>query len=171
MKESRISIVVAIGRDHQHNRVIGCKNELLWHIPEDLKRFKAITLGHPIIMGRKTWESLPEKVRPLPGRTNIVVTRDSSYVADGAQIAHSFPEALSLAKDAPGSEEIFIGGGTELYQASLPFVSRLYLTIIDDEKEGDAYFPAYEEEFTHVVSDEHHSFEGLLYRWITVERP
>lgn len=171
MKDSRISIVVAIGRDHKHNRVIGCKNELLWHIPEDLKRFKTITLGHPIIMGRKTWESLPEKVRPLPGRTNIVVTRDASYEAPGAQIAHSFPEALSYAKNAPGSEEIFIGGGTELYQASLPFVSRLYLTLIDDEREGDAYFPAYEDEFSHQVSDEAREFDGIKYRWTTLERP
>lgn len=170
MKESRISIVVAIGRDHKHNRVIGCKNELLWHIPEDLKRFKTITLGHPIIMGRKTWESLPEKVRPLPGRTNIVVTRDSTYMAPGAQIAHSFPEALSLAKDAPGNEEIFIGGGTELYQASLPFVSRLYLTLIDDEKEGDAYFPAYEDEFSTTLSEEVREHEGVRYIWKTLER-
>lgn len=171
MNEPRISIAVAIGRDHKHNRVIGCKNELVWHIPEDLKRFKTLTMGHPVIMGRKTWESLPEKVRPLPGRTNIVVTRSGWYEAEGAQIVHSLPEALSYAKAAEGSEEIFVAGGTELYQAALPFVSRLYLTLIDDEKEGDAFFPAYEAEFTKKISAESHEHAGVSYSWTTLERP
>jgi dihydrofolate reductase len=170
-KEGVISIAVAIGRDHQHNRVIGCKNQLVWHIPDDLKRFKALTMGHPVIMGRKTWESLPEKVRPLPGRTNIVVTRSGWYEAPGAIVVHSFPEALSHAKEAEGAEEIFVAGGTEMYQAALPFVSRLYLTLIDDEKEGDAFFPAYEEEFTKILSDEAREYDSIQYRWVDLERP
>lgn len=170
-QEEKISIAVAVGRDHQHNRVIGCKGDLLWHIPEDLKRFKALTLGHPVIMGRRTWESLPKKARPLPGRTNIVVTRDPSYLAEGAIVVHSFPEALSRAKDSEGADEIFAAGGTEIYQCALPFTSKLYLTLIDDEKEGDAFFPAYESEFTKETFREEHEYNGLGYTWLDLERP
>lgn len=169
-QEEKISVIVAIGRDQQHNRVIGCKGDLLWNIPEDLKRFKARTLGHPVIMGRKTWESLPEKFRPLPGRANIVITRDSAYDAPGAVLAQSFPEALSLARDAEGSEEIFAIGGQWVYECALPFASRLYLTVIDDQKEGDAFFPRYEEEFTKEVAREEHTHEGLHYTWLDLER-
>lgn len=121
-------------------------------------------------MGRKTWESLPEKVRPLPGRTNIVVTRDPSYVAEGAVIAHSFPEALSFARDAEGAEEIFAAGGTEIYQCALPFASNLYLTLIEDEKEGDAFFPAYEGEFTLETFREEREWNGIRYAWVNLER-
>jgi dihydrofolate reductase len=171
MQNPRVSIVVAIGRDRQHNRVIGKNNELLWHIPDDLKRFKALTLGHPVIMGRKTWESLPEKVRPLPGRTNIVVTRQKEYRADGAEIADSLPAALAVAASAAGdSGEIFIIGGAEIYKEALPHTDRLYLTLIDDEKEGDAFFPPYEKEFTKVLSDEPYEWSGLAYRWVNLER-
>ncbi|MDP3402720.1 MAG: dihydrofolate reductase [bacterium] len=166
----KISIAVAIGRDQQHNRVIGCKGDLLWHIPDDLKRFKALTLGHPVIMGRRTWESLPEKVRPLPGRTNIVVTRDNDYRAQGALIAHSFPEAISLARNAEGASEIFVAGGTEIYQCALPFTTNLYLTVIDDEKEGDAFFPAYEGEFPKETAREEREWNGLNYSWVDLER-
>lgn len=166
----KISIAVAIGRDQQHNHVTGCKGQLLWHIPDDLKRFKALTLGHPVIMGRKTWESLPEKARPLPGRTNIVVTRDNSYVAEGAVVVHSFPEAISRARAAEGAEEIFVAGGTEIYQCALPFVSNLYLTLIDDEKEGDSFFPTYETEFTKETFREEHEWSGIRYTWVNLER-
>ncbi len=164
-----ISIVVAIGRDGQHNHVIGKNNELLWHIPDDLKHFKALTLGHPVIMGRKTFESLPPKVRPLPGRTNIVVTRDSSWSYEGVLPAASIESALAQAREID-NEEIFIGGGTQIYAQALPHVDRLYLTLIDDEKEGDAYFPAYEKEFTKIISEESREWNGLRYRWIILER-
>lgn len=167
----KISIAVAIGRDHQHNHVIGCRGELLWHIPDDLKRFKALTLGHPVIMGRRTWESLPEKARPLPGRTNIVITRNPDYVANGALVAGSFPEALSLAQQAEGADEIFVAGGTEIYRAALPFTTHLYLTVIDDEKEGDAFFPSYESEFTKETFREERVFGDLKYTWLNLERP
>lgn len=169
-REEKISIAVAIGRDQKHNHVIGCKGELLWHIPDDLKRFKELTLGHPVIMGRRTWESLPAKARPLPGRTNIVVTRNEAYEAEGALIAPSFSEALSLARNAEGAEEIFIAGGTEIYQCALPFVSHLYLTRIDDEKEGDAFFPQYESEFTKETFREEREHNGLRYTWLNLER-
>lgn len=165
----RVSIVVAVGRDGQHNHVIGNGNELLWHIPDDLKRFKALTLGHPIIMGRKTFESLPPKVRPLPGRTNIVVTRDVHWSHEGVITAHSIEDALAKARDID-HEEIFIGGGTQIYEHALPQVDRLYLTLIDDEKEGDAYFPPYEKEFTKKLAIESREFNGLKYEWVTLER-
>ncbi len=166
----RISIVVALGRDGSHNRAIGKDNKLLWHIPEDLKRFKELTWGHPVIMGRKTWESIPEKHRPFAGRTNIVITRNSSYEAPGALVVHSLGDALKEARKSPGADEIHIGGGTELYKEALPLVTRLYLTLIDDEKESDAVFPPYEDEFTDVLSREEHDWNGIRYEWVTLER-
>jgi len=163
----KISVIVAIGRD----RAIGKDNELLWRIPDDLKRFKALTDRHPVIMGRKTWESLPEKFRPLPNRTNIVITRDSAYNAPGAVLAQSFPEALSLARDADGAEEIFAIGGQQVYECTLPFAHRLYLTVIHDQKEGDAFFPRYEEEFTKETAREEREWNDLRYTWLDLERP
>lgn len=165
-QEARLSLIAALGRD----RVIGREGGLVWNLPNDLKRFKALTLGHPVIMGRKTWESLPEMFRPLPGRTNIVVTRSGWYEASGATVVHSFPEALSHARDAEGSDEIFVIGGAEMYQCALPFANRLYLTLIDDAQTGDAFFPAYEQEFATIVSDEPREHEGLMYRYVTFER-
>jgi dihydrofolate reductase len=162
----KISVIAAIGK----NRAIGKDNQLLWQIPGDLPRFKSLTLGHPVIMGRKTWESIPEKFRPLPGRTNIVITRDSSYDAPGAVLAQSFPEALSRARDAEGSEEIFAIGGQQVYECALPFATNLYLTLVDDEKEGDAFFPAYEDQFSNETLREEREHEGLKYVWLNLER-
>lgn len=166
-QESRISLIAALGT---RTRAIGKGGELLWRLPEDLKRFKTLTSDHPVIMGRKTWESLPEKSRPLPGRTNIVVTRDDTYAAPGALLAHSLPEALSLAKSSAGANEVFVIGGGELYRAALPFATHLYLTLIDDEAEGDAFFPAYEEDFLTVLSDEGRSVNNLQYRFLDLSR-
>lgn len=168
-EKPRVSIVVALGRDGQHNHVIGKGNELLWHIPDDLRRFKALTLGHPVVMGRKTFESLPEKARPLPGRANLVVTRDPAWRHEGVVVCNSLEAALEKARELD-HEEIFIGGGTQIYEQALPHVDRLYLTLIDDEKEGDAYFPVYENEFTKVISDETREVGGLRYRWLTLEK-
>lgn len=163
----RLSIIAAIGR----NRALGNNNELLWHIPDDLKRFKALTLGHPIIMGRKTFESIIATLgTPLPGRTNIVVTRDVSWQYEGAVRALSIGEAIEKAKAAPGGAEIFIGGGGQIYTEALPLVQKLYLTLIDSEKEGDSYFPDYESEFTSVVFEETRDFQGLKYRWVDLEK-
>lgn len=158
-------MVVALG----HNNVIGKDNGLLWHLPDDLKHFKSVTQGHPVIMGRRTWESLPEKYRPLPGRTNIVVTRDDAYDAPGAQLAHSWPEALELAKNAEGADEICVIGGGELYKTALSDTDRLYLTLVDDPTPGTVYFPDYSE-FTNVISEEPHEENGYRYVWKTVER-
>lgn len=170
MKKPRVSAVVAIGRDGKHNHVIGRNNELIWHIPDDLKRFKAITLGHPVIMGRKTFDSIVSVLgKALPGRTNIVVTRDTTWTYPDVVVVHSLDEALSKATELD-SEEIFIGGGTQLYEQAFPQIDRLYLTLIDDEQEGDSYFPQYEKDFTRVLSEEEREWNGLRYTWIDLER-
>ncbi len=175
----RVSIVVAMGVGRLHNHVIGKENKLLWHIPEDLKRFKSLTLGHPVIMGRKTFESILASLgKPLPGRTNIVVTRDSNYVASLVRsdltsahvvVAHSLEEALAKAKEID-QEEIFIGGGSQIYEQALPFVDRLYLTLIEDDQPGDSIFPTFEKEFTKVLSEEKREYNGMTYRWVDLER-
>lgn len=130
----RVSVIAALAR----NGVIGIENRLPWRLPEDLAHFKALTLGHPILMGRKTFESLG---RPLPGRTNIVITRNRDYCRDGCIVAGSIPAAIALCKD---TDEIFFIGGAELYAQAIPLADRLYLTEVDVEAEGDAWFPDYE---------------------------
>jgi dihydrofolate reductase len=131
----RIALVVAVAE----NSVIGRDNKLPWRIPEDMRWFKDKTMGKPVIVGRKTYESFPK--RPLPGRTNIVVTRDRSYRADGAVVVHSLDAALdAAARERP--EEIAIIGGTELYAQILPKADRIYLTRVHGAFEGDATFPA-----------------------------
>ena len=128
-----ISFVVAVSR----NGVIGREGGLPWHISSDLKRFKEITMGKPVIMGRKTWESLPRK--PLPGRRNIVITRQQGFRAEGAEVAATPEEALRLAGGVP---EIAVIGGGEVYSLFWPMVDRLYLTEVDLDVEGDTHFPA-----------------------------
>jgi dihydrofolate reductase len=126
-----IAIVVAMTED----RVIGCDNRLPWHLPADLRHFKQLTLGKPVLMGRKTHESIG---RPLPERTNIVVTRDRTYSAPGCIVAHSLESALEA---APGCAEVMVIGGTELYRQLLPRATRIFLTLVHAEFEGDAFFP------------------------------
>jgi dihydrofolate reductase len=170
MQKPRISIVAALGQGARHSRVIGRDNRLIWHIPADLKRFKDLTLGHPVVMGRKTFESILATLgKPLPGRANIVVTRDPHYQHEGALVTHSLEEALEKAR-ALDSEEIFIGGGSQLYTEALPQVDRLYLTLIDDDPEGDTYFPEYEDQFTKVLLRETRHEGVLAYEWVTLER-
>jgi dihydrofolate reductase len=161
--QPEIAIIVAIGK----SRELGKDNRLLWRIKEDLQRFKQLSLGHPLIMGRKTFESIG---RPLPGRTNIVITRNPTWSAEGVTVMHSFKEALEHAKTLD-PEMVVIGGGTEIYVQALPYTTRLYLTLIDDSKEADSYFPAYETEFTKKVFEEKHTTpEGLSYAWVDLER-
>jgi dihydrofolate reductase len=130
----RIAFVVAVAR----NGVIGRQGGLPWRISSDLKRFKAITLGKPVIMGRKTWESLPR--RPLPGRLNIVITRDRHYKAEGAVVTASVAEALTQAQQTE-SDEICVIGGSDIFRQMLPIADRLYLTEVDLPPEGDVVFP------------------------------
>ena len=170
MNRPHISIVAAVGRDREGRPVLGKDNQLLWRIPDDLKRFKRLTSGHPVIMGRKTYESLGT---PLPNRTNIVVTHDPAYKGPSTRgnvvVVTSIEEAIERAKNVEG-EELFVIGGAQIYEAALPFVDKLYLTIIDDEQEGDTYFPSYQDTFTKVISEETHEWNGLKYTWIDLER-
>lgn len=129
-----LSIIAALSR----NRVIGKDNQLPWRLPADLKHFKSVTLGKPVIMGRKTFESIG---KPLPGRDNIVVTRDPKFHADGISVAHSLDDALAQAHDVP---EIMLIGGAQLYAESLARAQRLYLTLIHADVDGDAHFPDYD---------------------------
>jgi dihydrofolate reductase len=150
MKRPRIVFVVAVAR----NRVIGRQGALPWRISSDLKRFKAITMGKPVIMGRKTWESLPK--RPLPGRRNIVITRDRHYRAEGAVVVASVAEALAEAQKAPG-DEISVIGGSDIFRQMLPMADRLYLTQVDLEPEGDVFFPPLDEKAWRETSRETHA--------------
>jgi dihydrofolate reductase len=130
----RITIIAAVAR----NGVIGKDNKMPWHLPEDLKRFKALTMGQPMIMGRKTWESLPGR---LPGRPHIVVTRNPDYRAEGATVVGSLVAALAAAGD---TDEVFIIGGAELYTQALAIADRLQLTEVDADFDGDTRFPDYD---------------------------
>lgn len=165
--KAKIVIVVAHSRV---KRAIGHTNELLWHIPEDLRRFKEKTLGHPIIMGRKTFESIIAILgKPLPGRQNIVVTRNSDYFYEGATVARSLEDALAIARELD-AEEIHIGGGAEIYAQALPFTDELFVTLVDDEPESDTFFPQYENDFRVAKMHEAKEHEGLKYKWVDYVR-
>lgn len=158
----KISIIAAIGK----NRELGKDNKLIWHIKEDLQRFKSFTKGHPIIMGRKTWESLPFK--PLPNRTNIVVTRDKQQITSGAVVCSSIEEALAKAREIEKSETFIIGGG-QIYQQALPFADKLYLTIVNGDFDADTFFPDYSE-FKKVVFEQAGESEGLKYKFVELQK-
>jgi dihydrofolate reductase len=136
-----IVIIAAVAK----NRVIGRDNQLIWNIPEDMVHFKALTAGHAVIMGRKTWESLPPRFRPLPGRQNIVISRQKDYPAVGAELADSLENALKLASTATNGNSApsiaYIIGGEQIYRQAMAFADRLEITEIDLEPEGDAWFP------------------------------
>jgi dihydrofolate reductase len=158
---SQLSIIVAIAK----NRVIGLNNNLPWHLPEDLKRFKALTMGHHIIMGRKTFESLG---RLLPGRTTVIVTRNKNYRVDGAIVTHSLQEAI---ENCGYDDEVFLIGGAELYQQSLKLAKKLYITEINAEFEGDAFLPEVDLNAWQEVSRESHTSEkGLSFSYVTYLR-
>ncbi len=140
-KKPNLSIIVAIAQ----NGAIGKNNDLLWHLGSDLKRFKKLTTGHPVVMGRRTWDSLPKK--PLPGRQNIVMTNNPDFKAEGAEVVHSINDLFKLLKDC--SDEVFVMGGAAIYQALLPFTHRLYITRVYRDYEADVYFPTIDmSEFT-----------------------
>ena len=148
-----IAMVVARAR----NGVIGRDGDLPWRLRSDLQRFKAVTMGKPCVMGRKTWDSLP--LKPLPGRLNVVVTRDGSFEARGAVVCTTLDEALGIAREQAeddGVDEICVIGGTALFEALLPRARRLYLTEVDAAPEGDAWFPEINESDWREVSAEPH---------------
>ena len=145
-----INIVVA----KASNNVIGAKNDLIWHLPNDLKHFKSITSGHPIIMGRKTFESLG---RPLPNRTNIVVTRDQNWNAEGIEIASSLAKAIESAKKI--DDDIYIIGGGNIYKQAMEFTDVLYITEVHHEFDGDTYFPEIDSDEWEEMDDEEYELE------------
>lgn len=149
------------------NGVIGKDNTLPWHLPEDLKHFKQLTTGQTVIMGRKTWESLPERFRPLPGRLNIVVTRNPVYQAEGATVVGSLAEAEKVG----AGKTAFVIGGAELYAHALPFAQRMELTEIDADIDGDARFPDFDRSaWRETRRDAGTGADGLGYAFVTYER-
>ena len=157
-----INIIAAIGK----NRELGAKNKLLWHIPEDVERFKTLTTDQVVIMGRKTYESIPEKFRPLPHRVNIIVTRDENYQINNKNVfvSHSIEDAITKAKEF--NKEIFIIGGAQIYKESLKYADKLYLTLVDKEyPEADVFFPDYSE-FKIKTSEENHLSGDLKFKFI-----
>ena len=132
------------------NNALGKDNDLLWHLPEDFKRFKQITSGHYIIMGRKTFESFP---KPLPNRTHIIITRHKEYLADGCLVVHSLEEALEI---SPQNEEVFIIGGAQIYKQALPFADKIDLTRVHIELDADAFFPEFNTSEWNLVFSEKH---------------
>ncbi len=150
-----------------YDRGIGKDNELLWRIPKDMKRFKDLTMGHLVVMGRKTWESIPENFRPLEGRENFVLSRDPDYDAPGAIVSNELAYILSLTE--PG-QTICVIGGEEVYVHTLPFADVLYLTLIDDQKEADTFFPEYHSQFPREVSRETFDHKGLTYHFVELRR-
>jgi len=148
------------------NRVIGKENDLAWHLPVDMRFFKKMTKGSPVIMGRKNYESIPEKYRPLPGRKNIVLSRQKNFpVAEGVSLCDDLKEALRIAEET-GAEKIFIIGGGQIYKESLAqgIVDRMLVTWVEAEVDGDAYFPIFNEEdwemhtLMHHPKDQEHKF-------------
>lgn len=140
-----ISFIVAMDK----NRLIGSNNQLPWHLPEDLKFFKRITMGHPIVMGRKTYESIG---RPLPGRDNIVLTKNTAFQPDGVIVIHSISEVKAL--ETKYNDEIFVIGGAEIFKRTLSIVDRMYITLIDGHFEGDTYFPEFNKNQWELTSTE-----------------
>lgn len=159
---SVISLVVAMA----DSGVIGKDGKLPWRIPEDMRHFKALTIGKPCIMGRKTWDSLPKK--PLPERPNIVVTRDGDFRADGAVVVHSLDEALVRASDAA---EICVIGGAEIYRAALPRAGRIHLTEVHANVEGDTRLAPFDRaHWSETGREDHATADGLRYSYVTLER-
>ncbi len=150
------------------NGVIGKDGAMPWHLPEDLAHFKRLTQGHPVIMGRKTWDSLPARFRPLPGRANIVVTRQADWNEIGAQRASSLREALSMAEQT--DSEAWIIGGAQIYAQALPLASRVEVTEIGRDFDGDAHAPQLGPEWQEVARSRHVGSGGLPFSFVTYER-
>src|ERR1700690_1768205 len=162
MPRQRISLIAALAR----NRVIGTNNHLPWKLPDDLKHFKALTLGHHILMGRKTYESIG---RPLPGRTSVIISRAGFPAPEGCIVAHSIQEAITA---CAGDEEIFFVGGADLYRQALPLADRLHLSELQAEFEGDAWFPEFDRAQWNEVSRDRRTevASGLGYHCVVYDR-
>ena len=162
-----LSIIVAAAE----NNVIGKDNTLIWNLPTDMKFFKDKTKGHPIITGRKNYESIPEKYRPLPDRKNIVITRQADYSAPGAVVVSSIDEAIKYVKQHFANEEVFVIGGAEIYRQTIALCDKIYLTRIHHSFEGDAFFPELPQadwklvEHTDVATDEKNKYPFTFQTW------
>jgi dihydrofolate reductase len=157
-------MVAALAR----NGVIGRNGSIPWRIPEDMAHFRTLTMGHPVVMGRRTWDSLPDRFRPLPGRRNVVVTRNDAWQAEGAERAPSFDAALRLLE---GAGQVFVIGGAEIYAAALPRADELVLTEIEAEVEGDVRFPAWDPSaFAEIARREGTADDGTGVAWVTYAR-
>ena len=164
-----VSLIVAVA----NNGVIGKDNDLIWHLPNDMIFFKQITTAHHVIMGRKNFESIPKKYRPLPNRTNVIITRDSDYKAEGCVVVNSIKKALEVAKQNRDTQPFIIGGG-EIYKLALEknLVDKIYLTKVHYNFDGDTFFPELDNEWKEVnktvnKADEKHAYD---YDFITLER-
>jgi dihydrofolate reductase len=149
------------------NGVIGKDNAMPWHLPEDLAHFKRLTQGWPVIMGRKTWDSLPARFRPLPGRTNVVITRQTDWHAAGAQPASSLADALGL---CAASEEVWVIGGAQIYAQAEPLADRIEVTEIDQNFEGDALAPVLGPQWTATAREDHMAASGLKFSFMTYRK-
>lgn len=159
-----INAIAAIG---QKNRVLGNNGQIPWYIPEDFSHFKEKTIGHPIIMGRKTFETFK---KPLPGRTHIVITRDINYkVPEEVLLASDIESAIRIAEQQTGAEEIFIIGGGQIYESSLDYIDRIFLTIVEGDFEGDAFFPEYENNFK-IIDSKQNENSTNKFSFNTLER-
>ncbi|MFT7227710.1 MAG: dihydrofolate reductase [Methylophilaceae bacterium] len=158
---TKLSIIVAVANDN----VIGINNAMPWHLPEDLKRFKALTMGHHIVMGRKTYESLG---RLLPGRTTVIVTRNKDYAVEGAIVAHGVEDALATCTD---DEEVFLIGGAELYQQGITHADKIYMTEVHADFAGDAFLPNFDlSQWDEEVREAHMAESGLHFSYVTYVR-
>ena len=146
-----VSLIAALTK----NYVIGKNNDLPWHLPDDMRYFMQTTSRHTVIMGRKNYDSIPEKFRPLPNRTNIVVTRQPDFVAPGCKVVHALEKGIALAQTL-NETEVFIIGGSEIYALGMPFTQRMYLTEIQAEIQGDTHFPSVDKSAWKEVSRVHH---------------
>jgi dihydrofolate reductase len=160
----RISLVAAVSP----GGVIGRDGRIPWRISEDARHFRALTMGHPVVMGRRTWDSLPERFRPLPGRRNVVVTRNAHWRAPGAERASSLEHAFRL---LAGATQVFVIGGAELYAVALPHADELQLTEIDADFEGDTFFPDWDRAaFDEESREPHVSDTGIPFSFVTYRR-
>jgi dihydrofolate reductase len=163
----QIALIVAVSQ----NNVIGRDNQLPWHLPEDLQYFKSVTMGKPILMGRKTYESIG---RPLPGRTNIVITRDPNWTAVGVEVVNSLDAAMVAGEEAckeAKSDEIMVIGGAQIYRDCLPLASKLYLTQVEAEIEGDAFFPNIDfNQWQKIAETIPKTMDSYNYRFVVLQR-
>lgn len=162
----KVSVIAAVA----NNLVIGRNNDLAWHLPDDMQFFKETTTGHHVIMGRKNYEAIPHKYRPLPGRTNIIVTRNQSYDAEGCVVVNTIGEAIEYAQ-AAGEEEAFIIGGGEIYNQTIELADCMYITKVEAEVEGDTYFPEFNEsswstrKLSSHAADERHEYAFTIWQY------